>query len=60
MATRPGPFAVGRISPEAQRLMDVTRESSMLGIAQAVPGGNSYDISRAVQKHVESSGYSVR
>lgn len=52
-------FAVGRISPEAQRLMDVTRESLMLGIAQAVPGGNLYDISRAVQKHVESSGYSV-
>ena len=51
--------AVGGCSVEAQRLMDVTEQSLHLGIAQARPGNRVTDISRAVQRHVESNGFSV-
>lgn len=50
---------IGKISPDAQRLMDVTSESLMLGIAQAVVGNRIGDISAAVQQHVERAGFSV-
>lgn len=52
-------FAVGKISKQAEKLMDVTRKSRDAGIAQAVPGGHIGDIGAAVQKIVESSGFSV-
>jgi len=52
-------FAVGEISQEAQRLLEVTREALTLGIAQARPGGRIGDISHAVQTHVEAAGFSV-
>jgi methionyl aminopeptidase len=50
---------VGTITPEAERLLKVTEESLLRGIAQAQAGNRLYDISYAVQKHVESNGYSV-
>ncbi len=50
---------VGNISPEAQRLIDVTRESFFEGISHAVEGGRLSDISHAVQKHAEAAGFSV-
>jgi methionyl aminopeptidase len=50
---------IGKISPRAQRLMDVTRESLTLGIAQARVGNRIGDISAAVQQHVEAAGFSV-
>lgn len=50
---------VGRISPEKQRLMDVTKESLFRGIEQAVPGAKLHDISHAIQSHVEANGFSV-
>ena len=52
-------FAVGPISAEAERLMKVTRESLMKGIGQATVGKNLFDISLAVQQHVEQAGYGV-
>ena len=52
-------FAVGEISPEAQRLIDVTRESFFMGIQFAKEGYRISDISRAIQEHVEKNGYSV-
>ena len=52
-------FAVGDVSPEAQRLLDTTRESLYLGIKQAVKGNRIGDIGHAVQKYVEARGYSV-
>lgn len=52
-------FAVGEPSDLARDLMLVTEQSLLLGIEQAVPGNRLYDISRAVQDHVESRGYSV-
>jgi len=51
--------AVGGCSVEAQRLMDVTEQALYLGIAQALPGQRVVDIARAIQRHVESHGYSV-
>jgi len=50
---------VGTITPEAERLLRVTEESLLRGIAQAQAGNRLYDISHAVQSHVESNGYSV-
>lgn len=52
-------FAAGQVSSEAQRLMDVTRESLYEGIKMAQPGGRIGDISHAVQQYVEARGYSV-
>ena len=51
--------AVGGCDVQAQRLMDVTEQALYLGIAQAMDGNRVVDISRAIQRHVESSGYSV-
>lgn len=52
-------FPVGAISPQAKKLLEVTRNSLEAGIAQAVPGNHLYDISAAVQKVAESGGFSV-
>ena len=52
-------FPVGEVSDEAMRLMDVTRESLMLGIKQARVGNRLYDISAAIQEYVENSGYGI-
>ncbi len=52
-------FPVGEVSAEARRLLDVTRESLMQGIAQARAGNRVGDISNAVQSYVEAQGYSV-
>lgn len=51
--------AVGRVSEEILRLIRVTEEALYLGIEQAVVGNRISDISHAVQRHVESAGYSV-
>ena len=50
---------VGKISAQAQRLIDVTQQSLDIGIAQALAGNRIGDISAAVQGHVEGAGYSV-
>lgn len=50
---------VGKISPEAQRLLDVTQESLEAGIAAAVVGNHIGDIGHAVQKVVEAAGFTV-
>lgn len=51
--------AVGRVSPEAQRLVEVTHQSLWEGIRQARPGAHLGQISHAIQTHAESHGYSV-
>ena len=51
--------AVGNISEEAKRLIEVTKQSFFEGIKLAVPGNYLFDISEAIQKYVESNGYSV-
>ncbi len=52
-------FAAGKISPEAQRLSDTTRESLYEGIKMAVAGGRLGDIGYAIQHYCESRGFSV-
>ena len=49
----------GEISKEAQKLIDVTRESFFEGIKYAKAGNHLYDISKAIQNYVESNGFSV-
>ncbi len=51
--------AVGQIPSEAQALLDVTREALYLGIAQARVGNRLGDVTSAIQRHVETHGYSV-
>lgn len=50
---------VGPISPEAQRLLRVTREALDLGVKAAQVGNRIGDISNAVQTYVEAHGYNV-
>ena len=52
-------FAVGAISPEVQKLLDVTKECLMLAIEQAVVGKRIGDIGYACQMHAEQHGYGV-
>lgn len=52
-------FAVGKISDEAQRLIDVTKESFYKGIEFAKAGSRLGDIGHAIQAFVEENGYSV-
>jgi len=52
-------FAVGDISNELQRLLDVTRASLSEAISVARSGNRLSDISNAVQEYVEKNGYSV-
>ncbi|MDH7499811.1 MAG: type I methionyl aminopeptidase, partial [candidate division NC10 bacterium] len=50
---------VGRISPEAERLLKVTRRALHLAIEKARPGYRLSDISHAIQEHVEGHGLFV-
>ena len=52
-------LAVGRISPEAARLLRVTQECLAAGIAQARLGNHVGDIGHAVQKVAEGAGFGV-
>jgi methionyl aminopeptidase len=52
-------IGVGAISSAAQRLLDVTQECLMLGIAKMQQGGHVGDIGAAVQQHAERNGYGV-
>lgn len=52
-------FCVGEVSPEVQKLLDVTKQSLYLGIEQAIPGNHIGDIGASVQDFCESHGYGV-
>ncbi|GAA4703226.1 type I methionyl aminopeptidase [Brevibacillus fulvus] len=52
-------YAVGNVSPEAERLLKVTEQSLYLGIEQAVVGNRIGDISHAIQVFAEQNGFSV-
>ena len=51
--------AIGNVSETARRLMRVTQECLMLGIAQMQPGKHLGDIGFAVQQHAENNGFGV-
>jgi methionyl aminopeptidase len=52
-------FPVGEISPEAKRLLDITKQSLYVGIEKAINGNRIGDIGAAIQTFVEDNGYSV-
>jgi methionyl aminopeptidase len=52
-------YAVGKISEEDQRLMQVTEESLYKGLEKAAPGARLTDISHAIQIHAEAAGFSI-
>jgi len=52
-------FAVGEVSPRARRLVEVTHEALMRGIAAATPGATFGDIGHAIQSYAEGQRCSV-
>lgn len=52
-------YAVGNISDEAQKLMDVTKECLYRSIALVKPGVRLGDIGHAIQTYAEANGFSV-
>ncbi|NGZ78054.1 type I methionyl aminopeptidase [Saccharibacillus alkalitolerans] len=52
-------YPVGRISDEAQRLLDVTEGSLYAGLAHVKPDVRLFTISHAIQRYIEESGMSV-
>mgnify|MGYP001062943570 CR=1 FL=1 len=51
--------AVGKVSTEAQKLMDVTKQSFFEGIKMAKEGQHLHDISRAIEEYVTPYGYGI-
>jgi methionyl aminopeptidase len=51
--------AIGEVSKERQRLLQVTKETLVLAIQHMKPDRKWSDIARLMQHHVESNGYSV-
>ena len=52
-------WGVGKISDEAQKLIDVTRESFFEGIKKARAGNRLYDISKAIDDYIKPHGYGI-
>lgn len=52
-------YGVGQVSPEAQKLMDVTKQSFFEGIKYAKAGYHLHDISNAIGNYAQSFGYGV-
>jgi len=52
-------YPIGEVSEKARRLMEVTREALDLAIEKARVGNHLSDVSHAIQRHVESNGFSV-
>lgn len=52
-------YACGEISPKAQKLIDVTKQSFFEGVKFARPGYRISDIGHAIQVYAESNGFGV-
>ena len=52
-------YGVGEISPEAKKLIEVTKQSFFEGIKMAKPGNHLHDISAAIDDYVSSFGYGI-
>lgn len=52
-------FCIGQVSPEKQKLVDVTIECVEKGLAKVKPWGYLGDMSQAVHEHAQANGYSV-
>ena len=51
--------AVGKIAPEVQKLLDVTKQSFFEGIKYAKAGNHLFDISNAIDNYVTPFGYGI-
>jgi len=52
-------FPVGKISPDAKRLLEVTEGALYASIKEAIAGNRTGDMAHALQKYVESNGFNV-
>lgn len=52
-------YKVGEVSPEIERLMEVTKKALYLGVEQAQVGNRIGDIGHAIQTYVEKEGFGV-
>jgi methionyl aminopeptidase len=52
-------WLIGKVSDEARRLVEVTRECMERGIAEVRPDNRLGDIGHAIQEHAEAHGFSV-
>ncbi len=52
-------FCIGQVSPEAEKLVRVTKECVDLGLAAARPWGHLGDIADAINTHARANGYTV-
>lgn len=51
--------AVGKVSPEVQKLMDETRNSFFEGIKMAKAGNHLHDVSNAIDAYISKFGYGI-
>jgi methionyl aminopeptidase len=51
--------AIGPVAPETEKLLRITEECLYLGVKQMVPDNHLSDLSRAIQSHAESNGFSL-
>lgn len=52
-------FPIGKVSPETEKLIEVTKNALEIGIKKIKPENQLGDISRAIQKYVEGQGFNV-
>ncbi len=52
-------FTVGRVSPEVEKLLDVTKKSLIAGVEAVKPGARVHDISKAVTGVIQPHGYGI-
>lgn len=52
-------YAIGELSDQDKKLMEVTEKAMYIGIAKALPGHHLNDIGKAIQAYVENEGFSV-
>jgi methionyl aminopeptidase len=50
---------VGRVAPEVEKLLEVTRESLEMAIDKVRPGNRLFDVCGTVERHVVANGFSV-
>jgi methionyl aminopeptidase len=52
-------YAVGKVSEQSQKLLNVTKDALYKGVEQAIVGNRIGDISHAIQTYAEAQGFSV-
>ena len=52
-------YCIGQVTPEARKLVDVTKECLELSLKVVHPGGYLNEIGAIIQEHAEKNGFSV-